>query len=239
MSATAAITCPKCENALNVPTQYFGKKIKCRHCGHAFVARDPDDEPARPGKSAGPAKAARPGAKPAAASPPPPPPSSKPVWDEEDEAAAGGMAKPMEVIAETDVPRCPHCAKELDPPDAKVCVHCGYNNVTRMKADTRKVWAPTAEEWIRHLLPGIVALAIVIGLIVFNIISAVSMREWLEGTFLERDEVDAAGRKRFFISPGAFIFFIAAVSLIILIPAAKFAFRRLVREYRPTERLKL
>lgn len=226
MSTTAAITCPNCENSLNVPSQYFGKKIKCKHCEHAFVAKDPGEQPAK-------AKT-----KPAAASPPPPS-EMKPTWDEEDEAAAGGMAKPLGVIEEADTARCPHCAKELEPPDAKVCIHCGFNNVTRAKADTKKVWAPTFEDWMKHLLPGIVALSIVIGLIVLNTICAIRMREWLEGTFLEMEEKDAAGRKRMFVAPGAFIFFIAAISLVIFVPAAKFAYKRLVREYRPTERIKL
>lgn len=222
MSAPVAIPCPNCKKGLNVPAQFLGKKIKCKHCEHAFVANAPS-------------------AKPAAASPPPPPPpgEGKPTWDDEDEAAAGGMAKPLGIIAESDTPRCPHCAIELDPPDAIVCTNCGFNNRTRAKAETKKVWAPTAEDWIFHLLPGILALAIAIGLIVLNVITATNMREWLEGTFLEKEGLDAAGRKTFYIAPGAFIFFIAAISLAVFVPAAKFAYKRLVLNYRPTERIKL
>jgi ribosomal protein L37E len=236
MSATAAITCPSCENALNVPVQFFGKKIKCKQCGHAFVVQDP-------GGPAG-----KPRAKSAAVSPPPPPPppptptepKKRVLWDDEDEEASGGMAKPLGLVEDgSEIPRCPHCAKELEPPDAKVCIHCGFNNVTRAKANTVKVWAPTAEDWIRHLLPGILALAIAIGLIVLNIITATNMREWLEGSFLESDDKDASGRKKLYVAPGAFIFFLAAISLMIFVPAAKFAFKRLVKEYRPTERIKL
>jgi hypothetical protein len=73
---------------------------------------------------------------------------------------------------------------------------------------------------------------------VFNIISVVRMREWLEGSFLEMDEKDAAGRKRFFISPGAFIFFFIVISLPAFVPAAKFAYKRLVKEFKPPERIK-
>ena len=71
---------------------------------------------------------------------------------------------------------CPHCAKELDPPDAKLCIHCGFNSLTRTKAETKKVWAPTAEDWIMHLLPGIVAAIICITLIVLSIICYLRMR---------------------------------------------------------------
>ncbi len=128
---------------------------------------------------------------------------------------------------------------ELDPPDAIVCIHCGFNNRTRLKAETKKVWAPDAMDWITHLAPGILALLICIGLIVLNIFSIMNMRSWLEGTFLEMDEVDAAGRKRFFIHPGFFIFVIAFISLGIFVPSLRFAFRRLVVEYYPPERLKV
>ncbi len=92
----------------------------------------------------------------------------------------------IEVVDEgEDVARCPHCAKELDPPDAIVCVNCGFNNVTRAKAKTKKVWAPTREDWMSHLLPGIIALAICIALIVLDVdqlhsacVSGSKVRSW-------------------------------------------------------------
>jgi ribosomal protein L37E len=221
MSSPVEMECPNCAKALKVPPAVFGKKIKCRHCGHAFVVQDP----AAAGKS---------GAKPAA---PPPavaaPAKHNPFADDEDE----GPAK-IEVIREDDTARCPHCAQELDPPDAVVCVHCGFNNVTRAHAETKKVYAPELMDWVSHLFPGVVALAIVIGLIVFNIISITSMREWLEGSFLEMDEKDAAGRKRYIVAPGAFIFLLLVISLPVFIPALKFAYRRLIKDPKPPEKVK-
>jgi DNA-directed RNA polymerase subunit RPC12/RpoP len=235
MSSPVEMPCPNCKESLRIPPAVFGKKIKCKHCGHAFVVQDPDAKPpAKSAKSAKPAKPTKPGAKPPAASPPPPPPppqSLQQMWDEED-------AQNVELIKEEDVARCPHCALELDPPDARVCIHCGFNNLTRARAETKRVWAPDAMDWFMHLLPGIVALAIAIGLIVFNIISIVSMRDWLSGTFLEMDEVDASGRKRFYVPPGAFIFLLVGLSLPMFIPSVKFAFRRLAIDYRPAEKLK-
>lgn len=224
MASTVEIACPNCDKALKVPPAVFGKKVKCKHCDHAFVVKDPDAAPARPGK---------PGAKPAASPPPPPAPPKKPYEDEDEGPANIG------VIAEDEgVVRCPHCAKELDPPDAVVCIHCGFNNVTREKAETKKVWAPGLEDWATHLGPGIIGLAICITLIVFNVIAFVDMREWLAGSFLEMDEKDAAGRQRYYIHPRAFNFMLLGVSIPILIPAAKFAYRRLVKEYRPPEQVK-
>jgi hypothetical protein len=218
MSAPIEMACPNCRKTLKVPPAVFGKKIKCRHCGHAFVVQVPKAR-------------AESGAKPAAASPPP---AKNPFLDDDDD----GPAK-IEVITDNDhLPRCPHCAQLLDPPDAVVCIHCGFNNVTRAKANTRKVWAPTFEDWFMHLLPGIIALAIFITLIVVDVISYINMREWIEGTFLEMDEKDAAGQKRFFVPPGFFITFIIMASLAIGVPAGRYAYRRLVSEFRPPEKVK-
>jgi hypothetical protein len=220
MSSPIEMKCPNCSKVLRIPPTVFGKKIKCKHCDHAFVVADPNARSA---------KGAAPPATPA------PAPGKPPFLDDDDD----GPAKIEMITTDDEIPRCPHCAKELDPPDAIVCIHCGFNNVTRAKAETRKVWAPGIEDWIRHLWPGITALGIVIGWIVFDIISLNRMREWLEGSFLEMDEKDAAGRKRYFVPPGFFIAIIWTASLVISVPAARFAYRRLIRGFRPPERVKL
>jgi hypothetical protein len=235
MSSPIEITCPSCDEPLKIPSAVLGKKIKCKHCDHAFVVKDPGTKvltksakPAKPAKLTKPAKTE---AKAAPVPPPPPPEVKKPLWDDED-------AKDVSLIAEEDVPRCPHCAKELDPPDAIVCLHCGFNSRTRARAETKKVWAPEFMDWFMHLLPGIIALAIAIGLLTFIGISIANMRDWLTDTILESDEKDASGRKKFYVPPGAFILFIMFLSLPILIPSIKFAFRRLAVEYKPTEQIK-
>jgi hypothetical protein len=233
MSSPVELPCPNCEESLKIPPAVFGKKIKCKHCGHAFVVQDPNAKP--PAKSAKPAKPPKPDVKPPQASPPPPAPPAepkKPNWDDDDDNMK------VELIQEEDIPRCPDCAKELDPPDAIICIHCGFNNRTRARAETKKVWAPDAMDWFMHLLPGIIALSIVIGLIVFNTISILSMRDWLTDTFLEMDAADAAGRKRFYVPPGAFIFFLLVISIPVFVPSVQFAFKRLVINYRPAERVK-
>src|SRR5262245_36697331 len=136
MSSPVVIECPNCNKSIKVPPEVIGKRIKCKHCQNVFVVQDPD-APARPTKATNPA--ARP-----ASPPPPPPPPPKSRFDDDDDDG-----RKIEVISEgDDVPRCPHCAKELDPPDAIVCVNCGFNNVTRAKANTKKVWAPTATDWM-------------------------------------------------------------------------------------------
>lgn len=230
MPATIEMQCPGCEESLKIPAAVFGKKIKCKLCGHAFLVPNPDAEAkAKPKGAKKPIKAVVV----AEDSPPPPPPEAKKSdWDDEDAAL-----KP-ELIHEEDVARCPHCAQELDPPDALVCIHCGFNNRTRAKAEIKRIWAPDAMDWFMHLLPGLIMLAIAIALIVFNIISIMSMRDWLTGSFLESDDKDSAGKNKFYVSPGAFIILIMGFSVPVLVPCLKFAFRRLAIDYRPAERVR-
>ena len=216
------IACPNCKKVIKVPAEFVGKKVKCKNCDQPFAVKDPGG--AKPS-----------GAKPAAPPPAPEPPKKSRWDDEEDDETA---KKPMAVIAEDDDPRCPHCAKLLDPPDALVCTECGFNNRTRAKAETKKVWAPTFVDWMSHLWPGIVALLIVIGLIVVDVICLTSMREWLAGSFLESEEKSMTGDTKFYVPPGAFSIWIAVMSLIAIVPATKFAWRRLVWNYRPEEKAK-
>jgi len=233
--ATVDVSCPNCEKTLKVPPSVFGKRVKCKYCEQPFVVRDPDEAVA----SAKPTKPGKPGkvsAKPAASPPPPPAPEKpkSPFLDDDDEADA----RKIEVVIDDLDPRCPHCAQLLDPPDAKVCLHCGFNNMTRERAEQKTVWQPDAQDWIMHLLPGIIALVICIALLVLNIIAFIQMREWLGGSFLESDDVDAAGRKKMHIHPGAFKFLILGISIPIFVPAVKLAYKRLILDYRPPEQIK-
>lgn|SRR5262245_31566054 len=218
MPATLDISCPKCGKALKVPTQLEGKKIRCKECQQVFQV------------SAG---------KAAAATPPAPEKPKNPFLDDDEDLAPGQAPKPMGVVQESDVARCPHCAKELDPPDAVVCVNCGFNNVTRVKANIKKVVAPEATDWINHLGPAIIALILAIGLIVVDIICIVNMSDWMAGSALEMEEKNpVTGKTQYYVMPGAFTAMIIAASVVVIIPAARFAIRRLAFDYKPEEKVK-
>ncbi|HXD88163.1 MAG TPA: hypothetical protein VN641_16865 [Urbifossiella sp.] len=220
MAATLEVSCPKCGKQLKVPAELEGKRVRCKDCQEIF--------PVKKGK-------------PAAKAPPPPPEEPRsPFLDEDDDdnLPPGQAPKPMGVIAEDDIPRCPHCAKELDPPDAAVCKNCGFNNKTRIKSETKRVIAANATDWTSHLAPGIIAAILAIGLVVLDIVCAVNMREWMEGGMLESDEVDMTGRKKMYVAPGAFIAFITAATLVVIVPAVRFAIRRLIVNFKPEEKVK-
>jgi hypothetical protein len=141
-------------------------------------------------------------------------------------------------VHEEFTPRCPHCAQELIPPDAKVCVHCGFNSLTREKAASKTVYEPTTEDWIYHLAPGVAAVGTIISLVALDITCWVQMREWLTGTFLDMEEKDAAGRQRFYVHPAAFSFAVLGMTIPAIVAAGKFAYERLVTNYRPEEKEK-
>ncbi|MBA4189484.1 MAG: hypothetical protein C0467_15960 [Planctomycetaceae bacterium] len=242
MATVVEVPCPHCEQNLKVPDTVFGKKVRCKHCELAFVVEDPAKKPPKPSKPAKPAPKPEPKAaakqkapsKPAASPPPPPPePAKSPFMDDEEEAKMK-----VELIKEEDVPRCPHCAKELDPPDAKVCLNCGFNNLTRERAEVKRVVAATNEDWFMHLFPGIFAVVLSITLIGLNIWFIMNVREWMIGSIVDMDEKDAAGRPKFYVHPGAFIFAIGIISLRIVVPSLRFAYRRLVLDYKPEEKVK-
>lgn len=229
MSTAVEIACPNCGKSLKVPPAAVGKRVRCKHCEHAFVVRPPAG--AAPAGRSAPAAAATTAA-PASSTPPATSPK-KPFLDDDDEGV-----REIRLVAEDDAPRCPHCTQKLEPPDAKVCIHCGFNNVTRTKAETRKVWAPTAQDWIVHLLPGVLALAVCIGLIVWGFVVYANMRDWMVDSFLELEDKDATGKKKYIVPPGFFITLNALVSLAVFVPCIKFAYRRLVKEYYPPETVK-
>ncbi|VTR99312.1 : zinc_ribbon_5 [Gemmata massiliana] len=244
MPTVTEIPCPNCDTTLKVPDTVLGKKIKCKHCGHPFVAEEP--EPARPAKSAKPAKPAKPGGvgvqakKPEPKKEEPKPADAPYKFQDDDDDDGGAKPNPLGVIAESDVARCPHCAQELDPPDAKVCIHCGFNNVTREKAEQKKVWAPEFGDYMNHLGPGIIGLIICVALIVLDAICLLNMRDWMTGTFLESEQADPTdpSRKAMLVKPGAFITLIWAATIMPIIRTGRFAVKRLAIDNKPLERLK-
>ena len=223
MAVTLDISCPNCGKKLKVPAELEGKKLKCKDCQEVFAVKAPKAPPP-----------------PKAEEKPPETPKSPFLDEDDDENLPPGVApKPMGVIREDDAPRCPHCANELDPPDAVVCKFCGFNNKTRVKAESKKVIEADAADWATHLAPGIIAAVIAIALIVVDIICWVNMSDWLSGSFLEKDDKNpVTGNVEYFVKPGAFTMGIIAVSVFIIIPAGRFAFRRLVLHAKPVEKVK-
>src|SRR5260370_868806 len=61
-------------------------------------------------------------------------------------------------------------------PDAVVCLHCGYNTMTRLRLSTRKVHDTTQGDYFLWLLPGFACALGVLFLVVFDVVYCVFVR---------------------------------------------------------------
>lgn len=231
MAATLDISCPHCAKAIKLPAELVGKTIRCKGCQQTFTV--------------GGAKAAKPAmakpSKPAKAVPPPADaipfkedePAKKPPVEEDDEANPYGVVKD-----DTEIPRCPFCAKELDPPDTKVCLNCGFHLTERRRRESKAVWEPTTEDYISHLGPAIGCIVAILVMIGLDIYLFLNMREWLTGSFVDLDEKNIiTGETTFIVGPLCFNLWIGVISAGLGWFCGKFAFVRLVYNSRPPERI--
>src|SRR5258708_6864601 len=134
MANIFVIACPQCRKQIKVSEAVVGKKIRCKDCGAAFPVAAPKAAPP-PVKTKAQEKADKAAAE---------------AQEEADAQKAYAMAKD-----EVTVPRCPQCVKELESKDARICLHCGYNLITRTRVQTVAVHEPTGGEKFQWLLPGI------------------------------------------------------------------------------------
>lgn len=138
MASTITITCPECDKQLRAPSDVLGKKIRCKGCGATFAARN----------SGGKAAAPKPAEKQTAKSAKGGKSAGKPNQDDDNDDTPYGMTE--EYLGR----RCPECANAMGDDD-RICLHCGYDTMTRVKARTRKVRHTTGFDMFLWLLPGI------------------------------------------------------------------------------------
>src|SRR3954468_11336503 len=95
------ITCPDCQQQMVVPESVRGKKVRCKKCGGVVPVPATGGVDTRMQTEK----------------------AQKATMDQEQEDGQN----PYGVTETSLAPRCPHCAYELDPPDARICLHCGYD----------------------------------------------------------------------------------------------------------------
>lgn len=208
--AEIEITCPECSNKRNVPADLIGKKLKCKKCQSIFTVKAP---PAAKG-------GIKAGDKPAPAKPPA---KAVPVKkdDEEDDK------NPYVMLQEDLSSRCPHCALPLDPPDTKICLHCGYHMQARKRVESKKTYETTAADYLLWHLPTVgcfIAIGIIIGFVVFFIMNTDDI---LDGSFIEG-----------VLPSGCFDTWCVIFALIPIWFSGRFIFRRLVWKFHPQETIK-
>ena len=245
MAETFPTRCPNCRTAFRVPAGVVGKKIKCKQCQTAFTAAAggaapppgkaaPVARPVPPAAPAAPAgetfKLADDPAKPAAPASP-----RRPYEDDEDT----GPAEYGVIKGEDEVPRCPFCAKELDPPDTKICLNCGFDLLDRRRHESKAVYELTTGDYIRHHLPAVACLFALIGLVVLDVVCVTSMADWFSGSIFEMDDTDPnTGKKKYYLPPLFCNVWIVVPSLFLIWKCGKFAGKRFFINWRPPETLK-
>jgi DNA-directed RNA polymerase subunit RPC12/RpoP len=224
MASTFVIACPDCSKQIKVTEEVIGKKIRCKECGGIFPVKKP--------KETVPAKNA-PTKKDGNARPPDAEQTKKKTaaelnQDDDDGKNPYALAKEEEGVA-----RCPNCVKELESPDAKICLHCGFNMETRKRHEVVAVYEPTGAETFQWLLPGIAAAIGVIAMVTISIILWVNTRDWMRGGWFHDEE---NGKDIWLIKPGCFQFFNIVVSGFVSYHLGRIAYRRLVVDNKPPER---
>jgi hypothetical protein len=139
--------------------------------------------------------------------------------EDEDEEEAGSYGVTPEYLG----PRCPDCANAMEEGDI-VCLHCGYNTVSRQKPRPRKVRDTTGWDIFVWLLPGILC-----ALLVFAMITAALLYIFLV-------DMDKLGDNwYFFLGHKMAKMWTCIVLIFFMWIAGKFAFRRLFINYWPPE----
>jgi hypothetical protein len=149
MAATFVVTCPQCRKAVQVPEALQGKKIKCKDCQTVFPAV-PAAAAKKAPSSSNPKTAEKKGAKQPALKDKA---ASRPAAQDDEE---WGVVKAYGVTKESDKPRCPFCAWELEDSEAIICLHCGYNLMTRERLQEKILEPVTGWDYFVWLLPGII-----------------------------------------------------------------------------------
>lgn len=195
MASPIVIACPECQKQLKVPAEAQGKKVRCK-CGHMFAVPATAPEKPRPA----PAKAAS-------------------AADADSESANYGLTED-----ESSVPRCPHCAAELESANARICLNCGYDTVTRQRVRTKKVAEITAADRTAWLMPGFGAVVGIGVLVLFDLIYCLVMPRLLKDGDWE------------WVTYGGFRVWIVIATLFVMAYLAKFAVQRLILQPTPPER---
>jgi predicted Zn finger-like uncharacterized protein len=232
--------CPNCRTAFQVPAEVVGKRIRCKKCQTVFTVDAAGSAPARAKPIAKPARPASTGPKPATAKPvsatPPPNATPKRPYEDDDDS---GPPEYTVIPDDSDVARCPFCALELDPPDTLICLNCGYDLLERRRHDSKKVYQHTFGDYVVHHLPTAACLLIMGLMIALCVVCILYMGEWFEGSIFESDETDPnTGKKKYYLPPGFCTVWIVVPSLFIIWKCGVFAFKRIVFQWRPPDKIK-
>ncbi len=205
MAATEPIkiSCPECKKVIAIPQELIGKKVRCKACSKVFQA----EMPMAPKPVTIPSKEAE-----------------KKNIDEEEDGKAYGITE-MVIAA-----RCPNCAEVLSSANDVICLSCGYNNLSRQTARTKRTVDISQADIFFWILPGIIGAIICFILLTCNIVFLLKIEEWCAAP-----EGAQEGPWYGFLAHGSIKVWFVIISLFILFGVGKFSFTRLVLNNKPRE----
>jgi DNA-directed RNA polymerase subunit M/transcription elongation factor TFIIS/uncharacterized membrane protein len=219
MATSIVISCPECGKQIKVAEEVIGKKIRCKECQAVFPVKAPKASPSA--KAAPPKKKADDDL-----------PIPLAAADDDDDELSTTPGNPYTLMQEeVSIPRCPQCAKEMESLEAVICVHCGYNMVTRRKAETRAIYETTGSDIFLWLLPGLVAVLVILVMIGVDVLCWMKMKSWAAGSWMEGEEPGTWN-----LRPNAFNLYITLALTFVGLILGKFAYKRLFVNNRPAER---
>jgi DNA-directed RNA polymerase subunit RPC12/RpoP len=202
MAETITIICPTCEKPIKAPESVVGKKIRCKGCGETFTAKAPKEPrppKEKPGKKSDAIKAA----------------------GDEDEEGAGAYGLTEEYLGA----RCPECAEAMGDDDV-ICLNCGYNTITRLRARPKKVRETTGGDVFLWLLPGILCA-----------IAALFLLTWLTGNVIFRaTRTDLAQYDKMVVNVAdCCLLWFSIFQIWLIYKSTRFAIKRLIQNPTPPE----
>jgi DNA-directed RNA polymerase subunit RPC12/RpoP len=171
MSEVCYIRCPECDEKFKSSTDKEGTKVRCPECDEPFRVTAKMISKPKGAKDFGIQKGASPRPRGDAPAPagdftlsadgtqPAPPPEANGDSDVDEDG------NPYKVVEVKVAARCPSCAKELLSEKDIICVHCGYNLLTREVGATKRTIEMTAQDQLIHLGPALGALGFAIFLL--------------------------------------------------------------------------
>jgi hypothetical protein len=215
MAAALIVTCPECEKKFKPKADVSGKKIKCPFCSEPFVV--PAAKASKDGKEAKDDKASPDAVK-----------AGKPKGD--------GKAAPTVTAAPDDdndvdpygvktvelVPRCPNCTQEMGEHDT-ICLHCGYNTMTRQWGKTDKILGLSVSKHTLYLLPPVGAAIFIFFSIITLLIYYIVVPYWVADMWMD------------FIDSEAMRMWITVVFLFIAWAAGMYCFFKFIEKPKPDE----
>lgn len=213
MAATIDISCPECGNKSKAPADLVGKKIRCKACQAVFpVQAATPKKPTKPEPAKAPVKAAAPA------------PANRHADAEIDR-------NPYIMREENLAARCPFCALPLDPPDAKICIHCGYDMVKRKRVESKKTYEITGADYFTYHIPTIICVIGNSALLGFNIFCLLNASSWMKDSWFDN------GDGTYMVKPGIIPLYCFLISLVGFVPMTRLLIKRLIN-FTPPEKVK-